>query len=103
MRRILVDHARRKHSHKRGGSHKRVPLEDAHTASENSEVDLVALDDALTRLAAEDEVAAKLVELRYFSGLTSAQAAECLGMSLRSAERLWAFARAWLFREMGGE
>ncbi len=100
MRRILVDHARKKHSLKRGGGRTRVPLDEVHAATDEGVVDLVALDAALTRLAAEDAEAAQLVQLRYFSGLTSAQAADCLGLSQRTAERLWAFARAWLYREM---
>jgi RNA polymerase sigma factor (TIGR02999 family) len=100
MRRILVDHARKKHSLKRGGGRKRVPLDEVHAATDEGEVDLVALDEALTKLATEDAEAAQLVQLRYFSGLTSAQAAGCMGLSQRTAERLWAFARAWLYREM---
>lgn len=105
MRRILVEHARRRNSWKRGGGKQRVPLDSSQPApdAEASLVDLVALDDALTRLQAEDPVSAQLVQLRYFSGLTTAEAAECLGMSVRTAERQWTFARAWLYREMGGD
>lgn len=104
MRRILVEHARRRNSRKRGGGRRRVALDDATVAvAEGGDaVDLVALDDALTKLAGEDPVSAQLVQLRYFSGLTTAQAAECMGVSPRTADRLWAFARAWLYREMGG-
>ncbi|VTT97513.1 rna polymerase sigma-70 ecf-like protein : RNA polymerase sigma-70 ECF-like protein OS=Rhodopirellula sp. SWK7 GN=RRSWK_04777 PE=4 SV=1: Sigma70_ECF [Gemmataceae bacterium] len=102
MRRILVDHARKKHAAKRGGARQRVALDAVEVAAPESGVDLLALDEALTKLTAVDPEAAKLVQLRYFSGLTAAQAAECLGTSLRSAERMWAFARAWLLREMGG-
>jgi RNA polymerase sigma factor (sigma-70 family) len=81
-----------------------VPLDDVRLAPDVAEntVDLIALDAALTRLAAEDPVSAQLVQLRYFSGLTTAETAECLGVSVRTAERLWTFARAWLYREMGG-
>lgn len=103
MRRILVDHARKKHAHKRGGERERVPLDDIQIAAPETDVDLLALDEALTRLAAVDAEAVQLVQLRYFSGLTNAQAAECMGISTRSAERLWAFARAWLYREMAGD
>lgn len=103
MRRILVDHARKKHAHKRGGEWQRVPLDDLPIAAPEPDIDLLALDEALTRLAAFDPEGAKLVQLRYFTGLTSAQAAECMGISTRSAERLWSFARAWLYREMSGE
>lgn len=100
MRRILVDHARKKYAHKRGGDRRRVPLEDADVASDTDEVDLIALDEALTKLAVEDADAARLVHLRYFSGLTTAQAAECMGISPRTADRLWSYARAWIYREM---
>jgi RNA polymerase sigma factor (TIGR02999 family) len=103
MRRILVDHARKRNSLKRGGARKRVPLDGVDTPVPGTDLDLIALDDALTKLAAEDPVSAKLVQLRYFSGLTTPEAAECMGVSTRTAERLWTFARAWLFREMGGE
>jgi RNA polymerase sigma factor (TIGR02999 family) len=103
MRRILVEHARRRNSQKRGGGKRRVPLDDSRPAPDAANaVDLVALDDALTRLQAEDPVSAQLVQLRYFSGLTTAETAECLGLSVRTAERLWTFARAWLHREMSG-
>lgn len=102
MRRILVEHARKRNSLKRGGGRRRVPLEEAQVVSDEEAVDLIALDEALTRLAAHDPVPAQLVQLRYFSGLTTAQAAECLGVSVRTADRLWAYARAWLYQEMGG-
>jgi RNA polymerase sigma factor (TIGR02999 family) len=101
MRRILVDHARTKRAEKRGGDLKRIELPDV--AAVNLDADLVALDEALTRFAAVDPQAAELVQLRYFSGLTIPQAAEALDMSPRSADRLWAFARAWLFRELSQE
>src|SRR5262249_4253410 len=101
---ILVEHARKRDSLKRGGGKRRVPLDDARLAPDTDEnaVDLIALDDALKRLEATDPLSAQLVQLRYFSGLTTAETAECLGVSLRTAERLWTFARTWLFREMGG-
>jgi RNA polymerase sigma factor (TIGR02999 family) len=96
MRRILVDAARRKASTKHGGGRERRPLEEARIATEEEADDLLALDDALTRLAEADPVAARLVQLRYFAGLTTEQAAEALGMSVRSAYSTWSFARSWL-------
>ena len=103
MRRILIEHARKKKSQKRGGTQTRVPLDELQIAEVGNGVDLIELDDALTKLALEDPVSAQLVQLRYFTGLTTAEAAECLGVSPRTADRLWVFARAWLYREMGGE
>jgi RNA polymerase sigma factor (TIGR02999 family) len=100
MRRILVDHARRKQSQKRGGGWQRVEL-DAVSAPERDR-DLLALDDALEKLAAQDPVKAKLVELRYFAGLTGDEAAEVLGISPTTADRHWAYARAWLKAEIRG-
>jgi len=101
MRRILIDNARRKRARKRGGGHReREPL-DAVAAPEPDE-ELLALDEALGRLAAADPVKARLVELRYFAGLTGEQAAEVLGISASTADRYWAFARAWLQAEVRG-
>jgi RNA polymerase sigma factor (TIGR02999 family) len=101
MRRILVDNARRKQTHKHGGGRQRRDLEaDALVAAE-SNVDLLALDAALHRLAGQDPVKARLVELRYFAGLTGDQAAAALGMSASSADRLWVYTRAWLRRQLG--
>jgi RNA polymerase sigma factor (TIGR02999 family) len=96
MRRILVDRARAKSAQKRDAGH-RVPLPDVAT---EETVDLVALDDALTALAAEDEQAAELVHLRFFAGRTRDESAALLGISPRQADRLWAFAKAWLFRRL---
>ncbi len=101
MRRILIEESRRRKSLKRGGDLVRVELDDA--AQECAFVvsdDLLALDDALTKLAEVDTAAAKLVQLRYFAGLTVQEAAEALGVSIRTANRNWAFARAWLQREI---
>src|SRR5262245_50553517 len=98
MRRILIDHARQKKARKRGGTGERQPLEDV--AAPAPDEDLLALDEALQRLAAQDPVKARLVELRYFAGLTSDQAAEVLGLSPRTADRHWAYARAWLQAEI---
>ena len=102
MRRILVDAARRKRREKHGGDRHRVDLDAAGPAAPDPRHDLVALDAALTRLAAEDPQAARLVELRHFAGLSVAEAAQVLGVSPRTADRVWAFARAWLHRELAG-
>jgi RNA polymerase sigma factor (TIGR02999 family) len=102
MRRILVEAARRKQREKHGGGRKRVDLDAAQPAAAEPRDDLIALDAALTQLAAVDPRAAKLVELRHFTGLSVAEAAKALGISPRSADRLWAFARAWLHRELAG-
>jgi RNA polymerase sigma factor (TIGR02999 family) len=100
MRRILVDAARRKRREKHGGDRTRIPLEAAEPTAPTPRDDLVALDAALTRLAAVDAQAAKLVELRHFASLSVAEAAQVLGISKRTADRLWAFARAWLHRAL---
>lgn len=101
MRRILVDHARRRHSIKHGGGFERQELDEV--AIELGDVDqLLDLDAALTRLAAEDPETAKLVELRYFAGLGVEETAKALGMSPRTVKRNWAYARAWLGRELNG-
>ena len=96
MRRILVENARRKQGPQRGGQGKRVDLALDELASPNRSRELLNLDEALNRLEAEDADAAELVKLRYFAGMTSAQAATTLGIPLRTAERLWAYARGWL-------
>jgi RNA polymerase sigma factor (TIGR02999 family) len=102
MRRILVENARGKDCLKRGGGLTRQPLEpDQLTAPEPRE-DLLALDEALTRLAVTNRQAAELVQLRYFAGLTLPEAAQALGISERQAGRVWAYARAWLRREVEG-
>jgi RNA polymerase sigma factor (TIGR02999 family) len=100
MRRILVDEARRKGSSKRGAGRTRLPLDDDRIAAAEPAEDVVALDQALDRLAASDSQAAQLVKLRFFAGLTSEQAAKILGIPSRSADRMWAYARAFLFKEM---
>jgi RNA polymerase sigma factor (TIGR02999 family) len=94
MRRILVDQARRKRSEKHGGGQHLQTLDDV--AAPESDDELLALNDALDRLAAEDPLKARLVELRYFAGLTNDQAAAALAISPRTADRHWAYARAWL-------
>jgi len=100
MRRILIENARRKKNLKRGGDHQRVDLDDASAALDESSDDLIALDDALAKLAAEDSTKAELVKLRYFAGLSIDQAAEVLGISRATAVRHWSFARAWLFHRI---
>jgi RNA polymerase sigma factor (TIGR02999 family) len=102
MRRILVESARRRRSLKRGGDAHRVDLDSDLLAAAEPREDLLALDEALDRLAATNKPAADLVQLRYFGGLTLPEAAEALGMAPRTAGRLWAYARAWLRREMEG-
>ena len=101
MRHILVDNARRKQAVKHGGGRRRVPLEEFHRVAESPE-DLLDLDAALTRLAAEQPDKARLVQLRFFAGLSTAEAAGALGVSVATAERWWTFARAWLYRELQG-
>ena len=101
MRHVLVDHARGKYRQKRGGNAVKVPLEDAITiAVDERDVDLMALDEALNRLAQIDEQQVRLVELRYFSGLSLELAAEALNISRATAARDWNMARAWLHREL---
>jgi RNA polymerase sigma factor (TIGR02999 family) len=100
MRRILVDNARAKQSDKRGGRQRRVPLVDV--AAPLLDDELLSLNEALGKLAAEDPLKAQLVELRYFGGLTGDQVAEVLGISPSTADRHWAFARAWLQAEVRG-
>ena len=101
MRRILVEKARRKASPKHGGEHLRIPLNQAEINFDATSVDLIALDDSLSRLEERDSDSAKLVMLRYFAGMTMEQAAESLGVSLRTAERNWTYARSWLRRDLG--
>jgi RNA polymerase sigma factor (TIGR02999 family) len=100
MRRILVDIARRKRTRKHGGGMERHALADDFLAAFEPREDVLALDEALDRLAAEEPTAAELVKLRYFAGLTVAEAAEVLAISPRTADRHWAYARAWLHQEM---
>lgn len=102
MRSILVDHARRKGRLKHGGDHRRVPLSASdRTPSELSDSQVLAIDEAMTRLAELDERKAKLVELRFFAGLTSEEAADALGIARSTAAEEWRMARAWLYNELG--
>jgi RNA polymerase sigma factor (TIGR02999 family) len=96
MRRILIDQARRKQRPKHGGDRQRIDLEEGLSVADPRE-DLLALDEALTRLAAAEPVKAELVKLHYFAGLSLEEAAACLGISRATAKRYWAVARAWLF------
>ena len=100
MRRILVEKARARGSLKRGGWRKRLDLDDLTIAAPERPEDLLALDEALTRLAAVEPQAAELVHLRYFAGQTMSAAADLLGLSLRNTHRLWAYAKAWLLQEL---
>ena len=100
MRRILVDQARRKHSQKRGAELQRLPMENAEIAVPEPSVDLLAVNEAIDRLGRMDQMAAGLVKLRYFTGLTVPQAAEALNISSTTADRYWAYARAWLHTEL---
>ena len=101
MRRILVDHARHQHRAKRGGDVPKLSLDEAMTVAEpEADVDLLALDDALTSLSAIDPRGARIVELRFFSGLTIEETADVLAVSSGTIKREWSTARAWLYREM---
>jgi RNA polymerase sigma factor (TIGR02999 family) len=100
MRRILVDTARRKNRLKRGGDQVRRDVEEVEVAAPAPREDLLALDEALDKLTSEDRSAAELVKLRYFAGLTLPEAAQVMKISPRSADRLWAYARAWLHQEL---
>ena len=103
MRRILVDHARAHLRQKRGGGAHRITLDDAVALSPQREEDVLALDEALEKLAQLDERQAKIVELRFFAGMTVEEVAESLGVSKRTVEADWTMARAWLLRELERE
>lgn len=100
MRRILIEKARHKQSQKHGGDKHRVNLDEAEIIVENPPTDLIALDEALNKLTKEEPEVADLVKMRYFAGLTLEQTAVALGVSRRTAERYWAYARAWLYQEI---
>lgn len=100
MRRILIDQARRKKTARRGGELKRHALEHVEIATPEPSLDVLAIDEALARFEQIDRLKADLVKLRYFAGLTIPQAAEVLGVSSATADRYWAFARAWLHTEL---
>lgn len=100
MRHLLVDRARRKAAARHGGGWQRVDLDDVVLAANTSDNNILLVNEALEKLAANDASCAQLVKLRFFGGLTFPQAAEVMGMSERTAKRSWAYARAWLFREI---
>jgi RNA polymerase sigma factor (TIGR02999 family) len=102
MRRILIETARRKQSHKHGGDLARQDLDAVDLAAPDSPQEVLALDEAITRLAEQDRSAAEVVRLRFFAGLPLPEVARLLGISARSADRFWAYARAWLHREIRG-
>ena len=100
MRRILVEAARRKHAARRGGGHAHADVDEIQIAAPVPDDELLAVHEALDRLAAQDARKAELVKLRYFAGLTIDEAADVLGISAPTAKRDWTYARAWLFREI---
>jgi RNA polymerase sigma factor (TIGR02999 family) len=102
MRRLLVDSARKRNSQKRGGGHAQITLDDNLEIAGGSGTDLVALDEAMKRLAVLNPRQSRIIELRYFGGLTEEETAEVLGVSSRTIRRDWTIARAWLFRELTG-
>jgi RNA polymerase sigma factor (TIGR02999 family) len=103
MRRILIDRARRKHALRHGGDQVRVNLEDLNLAAPGVEDDLLAVDEALDKLAREFPVQAELVKLRYFVGMTNEEAAKVLDISVSTAKNYWNFSRAWLLNEIESE
>jgi RNA polymerase sigma-70 factor (ECF subfamily) len=103
MRQILVDHARGRAARKRGGGRQRVTLDEALVAKEGKDLELLSLDEAMTRLAGVDERAARVVELRIFGGLTVTEIAHVLGVSKRTVDGDWSVARMWLARELRPE
>jgi RNA polymerase sigma factor (TIGR02999 family) len=102
MRRILVDHARTKGAVKRGGEARRAPLSVLDLAADSDPAEILALDEALQRLEQAEPDVAAVVRLRFFAGLSGDDTAEALGVSPRQVDRVWAYARAWLLREMAG-
>ena len=100
MRRILIDNGRRKRAARHGGGQQRVDFEQAEFAGANDDDQLLAVNEALDKLAAQHKLEAELVKLRYFVGMTLEEAAEVLGISARTADNYWAHARAWLFHEL---
>ena len=100
MRQILVDYARRRHADKRGGQVTIVSLDEASPVVQQSSVDVLALDQALDALSSIDDRQCRVVELRFFAGLTIDEAAEAIGVSPATVEREWALAKAWLYRHL---
>ena len=103
MRRILIDNARRKRAARHGGGQQRVDILDQDIAASTDADELLAINEALDKLAAEDKQKAELVKLRFFVGMTIDEAADILGISAPTAKRYWTFARAWLYREIGAQ
>jgi RNA polymerase sigma factor (TIGR02999 family) len=103
MRRILVERARQKKAVKYGGGLERVNLENVDVALKAGDAQILAIDEALARLAERDPQSAQLIKLRFFAGMTNADAARALGLAERTANRLWTYARAWLYRELADE
>jgi RNA polymerase sigma factor (TIGR02999 family) len=101
MRRILIERARRKRAERHGGGLQRVDLQEVNLASPADDDQLVAVSEALDKLAVQHKAEAELVKLRYFIGLTNDEAAEALGIATRTAKYYWTHARAWLYREIG--
>lgn len=100
MRRILIDYARTRGRQKRGGNRQRVPLTEINLSDSEACADILALDEALSRLEGENAEAARVVQLRFFAGLSIDETAEAMGLSPRTVDRRWKFARAWLFQHM---
>ena len=100
MRRILIDRARRRNARRHGGDQKRVDLQDVEIAAPDDDDQLLAVNEALEKFAAQDKLKAELVKLRYFAGLTIEEAAQVLRISEPTAKRYWTFAKAWLHREI---
>ena len=103
MRRILIDRARRKAAVRHGGGQRRVDIQQVEVASPTDDDQLIAVSEALDKLAAQHKTEAELVKLRYFVGMTNDEAAEALGISPRTAKYYWTHARAWLYREIAGK
>jgi RNA polymerase sigma factor (TIGR02999 family) len=103
MRRIMVDHARERRALKRGAGALKVTLDESALVTEKRSEELLALDEALERLAVQDPVKSRIVELRYFGGLTVDETAQFLELSQRKVEREWTMAKAWLYRALSGE
>ncbi|QQS35949.1 MAG: sigma-70 family RNA polymerase sigma factor [Ignavibacteriales bacterium] len=101
MRQILVDHARKRNSKKRGDGEQKISLDDSPTLLVESDEQIIALDDALKKLEAIDSRSGKIVEMRFFSGLSIEETAKALNISTSTAKRDWNFAKAWLYREIG--
>lgn len=103
MRRILIDHARRRRAQRHGGNHERVEFQEADLVAPGDDDEMLAVHEALEKLAAQDARKAELVKLRYFAGMTLSEAAQALGISEPTAKRDWAYARAWLYDKISSQ